>query len=908
MLILVQQIQFKIMKKLFLIFIIILLTLSYKQVTAQPGFFALFQGDYFVDAIKGNDSNSGKYPWKAWKTLTKVNATTFEPGDRIAFKSGDEWNGTITVGQSGTAGNPITFKSFGTGAKPVITGFTSVTEWTQIDDTIWESTNAVSTLTTLNMVVIGGVNTPIGRTPNTGYYYYQTTNGTTTITSSSLTGTPNWTGAEVALNNSLWETQRCPITNQSGSTLTFTRPQTFSFRGNYYFIIQNDIRTLDQQNEWYYNPSTKKLSIYSTTQPVNVKVSTQNDLVTVKDVNYVTFKNIEFEGANNNSFYLENADYVTIDNCNINYSGAVGIYGHYLEGTNLTVKNCTINQSNDGAIGVYDWHYATITDNVISNSGMIYGANRTLVGSTNGAGILYGISAVGGNTTINGNTITNTGYVAIRFNGSNTMVEENYVSNYCRVNHDGGGIYTWVGVDVYEDSVYTNTIVQNNVVINDTTTYSTVVDNGIYLDDYAMGITVRNNVVSAPEDYAFYLHNNEDCIIRDNLAYNTYGLKLYNDKFATIVYDGVEFKNNKIIAKTNTQRLMYADYPEKIIASTFVSDSNYWTRPVDEGEAFELLRRTPSYLRYVNSLEAWKIYSGEDANSLKSAYPVASSDSIFFVYNATNVTKDTTLSKTYLDVDGTAYNGTITLQPWAGVVLLDTTTYQQLLLDDMLAYWNLDQNSNTLEDNIGSNDLTNTDAVVNQTGLIGKGVVTNGSNDYLRVPYAASLMPTGNEFTINIWVKESTLTTGWLAIWRNAANENITYLRKWSSGTQAYGLVSNTVPTTFANNTNVAFTANMVTDTWYMLTLVCNGSSVKVYINGIQGIDPAAIPAFTGTLKKLTDGYIYFGGYGSGSASSYATLDEISLSGKAWTTGMIQSVYRNGTGTTHPFAEPELED
>ena len=45
------------------------------------------------------------------------------------------------------------------------------------------------------------------------------------------------------------------------------------------FFIQNDSRTLDQQNEWYYNPTTHKLQIYSTSQPINVKVSSVDKLV-----------------------------------------------------------------------------------------------------------------------------------------------------------------------------------------------------------------------------------------------------------------------------------------------------------------------------------------------------------------------------------------------------------------------------------------------------------------------------------------------------------------------------------------------------------------------------------------------------------------------------------------------------
>ena len=38
---------------------------------------------YFVDAVYGSDDAKGNSPAHAWRTLQRVNDTTFEPGDRI---------------------------------------------------------------------------------------------------------------------------------------------------------------------------------------------------------------------------------------------------------------------------------------------------------------------------------------------------------------------------------------------------------------------------------------------------------------------------------------------------------------------------------------------------------------------------------------------------------------------------------------------------------------------------------------------------------------------------------------------------------------------------------------------------------------------------------------------------------
>ena len=88
---------------------------------------------YYVDATGGADGNTGLSSGSAWQTLTKVNSITYSPGDSILFKKGEIWYGSIVVGASGNAINPITYSSYGTGAKPRIEGgiLISAGSWTK---------------------------------------------------------------------------------------------------------------------------------------------------------------------------------------------------------------------------------------------------------------------------------------------------------------------------------------------------------------------------------------------------------------------------------------------------------------------------------------------------------------------------------------------------------------------------------------------------------------------------------------------------------------------------------------------------------------------------------------------------------------------------------------------------------
>lgn len=72
----------------------------------------------YVDATSGNDSYDGMSPEMPWKTISKVNTSLFQPGDNVLFNSGQSWREQLIAPSSGISGNPVTFRSYGTGAHP----------------------------------------------------------------------------------------------------------------------------------------------------------------------------------------------------------------------------------------------------------------------------------------------------------------------------------------------------------------------------------------------------------------------------------------------------------------------------------------------------------------------------------------------------------------------------------------------------------------------------------------------------------------------------------------------------------------------------------------------------------------------------------------------------------------------
>ena len=76
---------------------------------------------YYV-STSGSDSNSGCSASAPWKTLAKVNATTFSAGNSILFQDGGTWTGELHPLGSGSSSSHVVISKYGSGARPIIAG------------------------------------------------------------------------------------------------------------------------------------------------------------------------------------------------------------------------------------------------------------------------------------------------------------------------------------------------------------------------------------------------------------------------------------------------------------------------------------------------------------------------------------------------------------------------------------------------------------------------------------------------------------------------------------------------------------------------------------------------------------------------------------------------------------------
>ena len=98
----------------------------------SPATYAL---SYYIDNHTGKDHNNGTSKETPWKTLSKVNNSIFIPGDKIYFRRGRIWEGTLTVPGSGIKHKLITFGAYGEGENPIIKRTKSFSNWKLLKNT-----------------------------------------------------------------------------------------------------------------------------------------------------------------------------------------------------------------------------------------------------------------------------------------------------------------------------------------------------------------------------------------------------------------------------------------------------------------------------------------------------------------------------------------------------------------------------------------------------------------------------------------------------------------------------------------------------------------------------------------------------------------------------------------------------
>ena len=332
----------------------------------------------------------------------------------------------------------------------------------------------------------------------------------------------------------------------------------------------------------------------------------------------------------------------------------------------LLIKSNTINQVNNCGLDLKYWYVGdTISYNTIKNVNMLIGmqtVQHTISGN------VVGIYNESNNAFVSYNNLDSVGIVGISFRANNVSIDHNFVNHACIGNavRDLGAIYTWNGL-------YTTT--SGTKVFNNIVTNTNIWTCGIFCDEGSNGIEIYNNT-SYNTLRGIYLDDSYSINVHNNTTFNTgqagIGSGFFmNNNPGSPKLRYINVKNNKFIAKTSIDRALWVITTDSAsMPKPFTSDSNYFAKPLgfDTVNNIQTYEHGASYVQ--RKLSSWQALNGQDAHSHGSPKAITDTLDFNFQYNATSSPVTISLPYNYMDVTGTTYNGSITLQPYTSAVLI----------------------------------------------------------------------------------------------------------------------------------------------------------------------------------------------------------------------------------------------
>lgn len=611
----------------------------------------------------GNDANTGLSDAQAW-TFAKLASFTPVNGDTILFNRGETFIGSLDLRKSSVSGSVITYGAYGSGAKPIITSLKTLTGWTLHSAGIYKISGGIIP-ENCDIVTINDVSTPMGQFPQTGWNQFETFTGRASFVDNQLTGTPNFTGAEVVIKKSNWTIDRGAVTNHTTNTVTYTsgssnNPQS---SGEYKYFFQKSLNCLLKFGDWYSDGTTFYM-YFGANSPdsYTIKAGGSDYTVYLYQKNYNKLENLQIEGGNLYGVYFAGSVAFSMVSCDIKNCGLTGITGLTSiplgSSTNTLIDSCTIKHV--GGSGAWiNSASSHITDTTFEDCGEFAGHGDA------GGGSHYGIYIKGAGTITEYNTFNRIGYIPINFYSNDSIIRYNKISNYPLLGlDDGGAIYSYYGI---EDTLQSGIKVYNNIIQNSS-------GNGLYPDNLSNNQEWYNNTVIAISKWPIHCNMPQINSIHDNTVFGcgVAGIDLSNLLAQATKASSTTIASNTFVQTATGQKMISLrdERNTNDILNFGTSNGNKFIVDNATDSLFYNVHGSSASLPYVAisyNFTDWKTLTGDESTS---ALSVETLSKISIIYNDSKTEQTIALAESKIDLTGTVYANTITLQPFTSKVLI----------------------------------------------------------------------------------------------------------------------------------------------------------------------------------------------------------------------------------------------
>ena len=394
----------------------------------------------------------------------------------------------------------------------------------------------------VNQLFRQGLRLRLGRWPNLGTENggYSTIDGQPANNRISDNELPagDWSGAVAHIKGMRWYILNREVTGSASHSLTVGE-NLDCWGGNctgWGYFLNNHLNTLDQDGEWYYDPASQRLYLYSTAgMPADGQIEGSVILKTDDrswggitlgedlgvETAYVVIENFALRGwfrhgiatPTNLAHYeihdliIQNNTIRDVDSTGINlgtwvYDAWDGRPDGWRGGYNLTIQENTILRANRMGIDSYA-RQSTISGNTIQDVGLIENLGAAGMGcdysaggglcTEDGDGIRIKVDQAddtGNNMLISGNHLERIAYNGMDIFGHHNTLEHNVIRQACYAKGDCGGVRTFGSDNMSNTSVH-DLLFDENLILN--TSGNTDGCNTTYREEFGFGLYIDHN-------------------------------------------------------------------------------------------------------------------------------------------------------------------------------------------------------------------------------------------------------------------------------------------------------------------------------------------------------------------------------------------------------------------------------
>jgi hypothetical protein len=218
------------------------------------------------------------------------------------------------------------------------------------------------------------------------------------------------------------------------------------------------------------------------------------------------------------------------------------------------------------------------------------------------------------------------------------------------------------------------------------------------------------------------------------------------------------------------------------------------------------------------------------------------------------------------------------------------------LATGLVSYWKLDESSGTtVTDATGTNSGTVNGPTIGQTGKLGTAYSFDGVNDYVSIPNSTSLNIQSNLITLSAWVKVPTATDCQMIISKictvgSHVNPYFQYnLQLLRDGSYFFPRFWLTIGGSYSFTANETY--NLSLNVWHHIVGTYNGSTMILYVDGVQ----ISSLSKTGNITGYT-APVYLGINGALGEPNNGLIDEVGIWSRALSSTEVSQLYNSGNG------------